>query len=142
MSNKIMEFAQSLEKEVEEAKLKYENKLAELSAEAEKLKDRDKKSKSKKAELDAREELLAQKEKEVEKDLKKIRDDKQMDIDLADARSAKEQAKKALKEAETKLAETKLREEEIAKRELKLSRKASEYKQEIEKELLSKFLQR
>jgi hypothetical protein len=140
--SKIQDFASKLEAEVEALKSQYQDKLAELSKQEKKIKDRNAKSKSREIKVELALEEIASREADVNKKIKKIRSDEEMTARLEEAYAKEDLAKKLNTETKERLAEAKYREEEIAKKQLALQQEKGEYKAKLKQEFVDNLLKR
>jgi hypothetical protein len=140
--SKIQDFASKLEAEVEALKSQYQDKLAELSKQEKKIKDRNAKSKSREIKVELALEEIASREADVNKKIKKIRSDEEMTARLEEVYAKEDLAKKLNTETKERLAEAKYREEEIAKKQLALQQEKGEYKAKLKQEFVDNLLKR
>jgi hypothetical protein len=140
--SKIQDFASKLEAEVEALKSQYQDKLAELSKQEKKIKDRNAKSKSREIKVELALEEIASREADVNKKIKKIRSDEEMTARLEEVYQKEDLAKKLNTETKERLAEAKYREEEIAKKQLALQQEKGEYKAKLKQEFVDNLLKR
>lgn len=136
----ISKLVDKIEKELATRSEQLDARETSLNERAGQLESRAIELEEKEKALVVREESLAPELARIAKIEKKLKDEKAIAKELADTIQAKERAQKLNEEAQAALGETKQVREEVAKRELALSEREKTYKDQVEREIMQKFL--
>lgn len=126
--------------ELGQAKAEYQEKLGAVTARDKDLADREIKIKVGEEEHAKRVSELKGIQNDIDEKMGKIKQDEELSRLMIEADEKMGRAREIQKQGENAIAEAVVREEQVAKRETDLQEAKNNYRQEIEKELLKKFI--